>query len=175
MLHKLLGREKSSGIRCVPLRLEEARSWANREDMQSDTARLLRTVVNSLYQDQDVWVRELCAAFLSPSTPFLPPFLPLTYPPIPPSVSNSNDALEKTRLLSLTDSSLLSTAPDLNITILADVPGNRIVIRDSGIGMSKDALVTNLGTLAKSGTSEFLGKLEKGDGGNLIGQVSREG
>ncbi|GAA5916857.1 hypothetical protein JCM5296_003325 [Sporobolomyces johnsonii] len=111
---------------------------------QSDIARLMRVVVSHLYHDRDVFVREL--------------------------LSNANDALEKVRLLSLTDPKILEPAPQLNVSVLADVEGGRIVIRDSGVGMTKDQLASNLGTIARSGTSEFLSSLEKGDGGNLIGQ-----
>ncbi|BGO99072.1 ATP-dependent molecular chaperone HSC82 [Rhodotorula toruloides] len=111
---------------------------------QSDIARLMRVVVSHLYHDRDVFVREL--------------------------LSNANDALEKVRLIALTDPSILEPAEQLNVTVLADKDSGRIVIRDSGIGMSKEQLAANLGTIARSGTSEFLENLEKGDGGNLIGQ-----
>ncbi|GAA5938814.1 hypothetical protein JCM1841_001128 [Sporobolomyces salmonicolor] len=111
---------------------------------QSDIARLMRVVVSHLYHDRDVFVREL--------------------------LSNANDALEKVRLLSLTDPKILEPAPQLNVSVLADTEGGRIVIRDSGVGMTKDQLASNLGTIARSGTSEFLSSLEKGDGSNLIGQ-----
>ncbi|CEQ38629.1 SPOSA6832_00070 [Sporobolomyces salmonicolor] len=104
----------------------------------------MRVVVSHLYHDRDVFVREL--------------------------LSNANDALEKVRLLSLTDPKILEPAPQLNVSVLADTEGGRIVIRDSGVGMTKDQLASNLGTIARSGTSEFLSSLEKGDGSNLIGQ-----
>ncbi|GAA5912171.1 hypothetical protein JCM6882_003074 [Rhodosporidiobolus microsporus] len=111
---------------------------------QSDVARLMNVVVSHLYNDRDVFVREL--------------------------LSNANDALEKVRLLSLTDPSILEPAPALNVSVLADVDTGRIVIRDSGVGMTKEQLAANLGTIARSGTSEFVEKLEKGDSQNLIGQ-----
>ncbi|GAA5892011.1 hypothetical protein JCM8208_002969 [Rhodotorula glutinis] len=111
---------------------------------QSDIARLMRVVVSHLYHDRDVFVREL--------------------------LSNANDALEKVRLMALTNPSILTPAENLNVTVLADAESGRIVIRDSGVGMTKEQLASNLGTIARSGTSEFLENLEKGDGGNLIGQ-----
>ncbi|GAA5930366.1 hypothetical protein JCM3775_004369 [Rhodotorula graminis] len=111
---------------------------------QSDIARLMRVVVSHLYHDRDVFVREL--------------------------LSNANDALEKVRLMALTNPSILAPAENLNVTVLADAESGRIVIRDSGVGMTKEQLASNLGTIARSGTSEFLENLEKGDGGNLIGQ-----
>ncbi|KAG0149462.1 hypothetical protein CROQUDRAFT_653531 [Cronartium quercuum f. sp. fusiforme G11] len=117
-------------------------------EFQSDIARLMRVVVSHLYHDRDVFLREL--------------------------ISNSGDALEKLRFASLTDSSVLDTAPALNISIIADKPSKRLIIRDSGVGMTREELQKNLGTIARSGTSEFLSKLEKGEttgaSTNLIGQ-----
>lgn len=95
-------------------------------------------------------------------------------------ISNANDALEKLRLTSLTEPQVLSGAESMNITLKAykdDTDGTaRLVIRDTGIGMSPDELVANLGTLAKSGTSEFLARAESSSSsadtsgtGNLIG------
>lgn len=90
-------------------------------------------------------------------------------------ISNANDALEKLRLTSLTEPQVLSGAEHMNITIRAfkDEDGlNKLVIRDTGIGMTPEELTSNLGTLAKSGTSEFLARAESTDttgSGNLIG------
>lgn len=117
---------------------------------QSDVSRLRNIVINSLYSHRDVFLREL--------------------------ISNANDAIEKLRLTSLTDKTVYDGSSPLNITIKAfkdeDGKGGRIVISDTGIGMSKDELTANLGTLAKSGTSEFLSKADGLDStgtGNLIG------
>ncbi|KAI9066781.1 heat shock protein Hsp90 [Trametes sanguinea] len=119
-----------------------------RHAYQSDVARLRKIVINSLYSHRDVFLREL--------------------------ISNANDALEKLRLTSLTEPEVLSGAENMNITIKAekDEQGNgRIIIRDTGIGMTPDELSNNLGTLAKSGTSEFLSRAETDTtgNGNLIG------
>lgn len=89
-------------------------------------------------------------------------------------VSNSGDALEKLRYLSLTDPRVLEGAPELNITLRAydDPASPRLVLTDSGIGMTKQELQKNLGTIARSGTSEFVQKLEGSTsetGSNLIG------
>ncbi|KAF9651156.1 heat shock protein Hsp90 [Thelephora ganbajun] len=119
-------------------------------DYQSDVTRLRKIVINSLYSHRDVWLREL--------------------------ISNSNDALEKFRLTSLTKKGFGNDDP-LNITVKAirdeDEKGGKIIITDTGIGMSKDELAANLGTLAKSGTTEFLNRAENADTttgtGNLIG------
>ncbi|GLB33793.1 putative hsp90 protein [Lyophyllum shimeji] len=120
-----------------------------KHDYQSDVARLRKIVINSLYSHKEIFIREL--------------------------VSNANDALEKLRLTALTDKEAWNGDP-LNITIKAlkneDGKGGRITITDTGIGMSPAELTANLGTLAKSGTSEFLAKAEGQDGkatGNLIG------
>ncbi|KZT12574.1 heat shock protein Hsp90 [Laetiporus sulphureus 93-53] len=120
-----------------------------KHDYQSDVSRLRKIVINSLYSHRDIFLREL--------------------------ISNANDALEKLRLTSLTEKEVLSGAEDLNITIKAfkDETGHgQIVITDTGIGMTPEELTTNLGTLAKSGTSEFLARAESTDAtgtGNLIG------
>ncbi|KAF9247032.1 Hsp90 protein-domain-containing protein [Melanogaster broomeanus] len=91
-------------------------------------------------------------------------------------ISNANDALEKFRLTALTDKVIYDGVSPLNITIKAEQnvegKGGRIVITDTGIGMSAEELTSNLGTLAKSGTSEFLSKADSEDmtgAGNLIG------
>ncbi|EFI27700.1 cation-transporting ATPase [Coprinopsis cinerea okayama7 len=91
-------------------------------------------------------------------------------------ISNANDALEKLRITSLKDKSVWNGS-DLNITIKAipeeDGKGGQLIITDTGIGMSPEELATNLGTLAKSGTSDFVKKVEGdnagGANGNLIG------
>ncbi|KAL5527454.1 hypothetical protein ACEPAG_6245 [Sanghuangporus baumii] len=117
---------------------------------QSDVARLRKIVINSLYSHRDVFLREL--------------------------ISNANDALEKLRLISLTDKRVWDGSEPLNISIKAvkneEGPGGRVIISDTGIGMSPEELTANLGTLAKSGTTEFLQRAENSDGtnsGNLIG------
>ncbi|KAG8884080.1 hypothetical protein FRB97_005303 [Tulasnella sp. 331] len=125
---------------------------AERFDYQSDVARLRKIVIESLYSHRDVWLREL--------------------------VSNANDAIEKWRVTSL-KLGFPDNSP-LNVTMKI-VPneggsGGRIIIADTGIGMTPEELTKNLGTLAKSGTSEFLAKAEankdsnKETDPNLIGQ-----
>ncbi|KAG1806823.1 Hsp90 protein-domain-containing protein [Suillus plorans] len=119
-------------------------------DYQSDVARLRKIVVNSLYSNRDVFLREL--------------------------ISNANDALEKLRLTALTEKSIWDGVSPLNLTIKTEKDpngeGGRIIITDTGIGMSAAELTTNLGTLAKSGTSDFLAGVDGDDStatGNLIG------
>ncbi|CAE6448960.1 unnamed protein product [Rhizoctonia solani] len=128
--------------------LVSAQDGAKKFEYQSDVSRLRNIVINSLYSHKDVFLREL--------------------------ISNANDALEKLRLISLTDKSYQIPDSPLNITIKlvrdAEGSGGRVIITDTGIGMTADELAKNLGTLAKSGTSEFLNKAEKDTSGNLIGQ-----
>ncbi|KAK3929275.1 Endoplasmin [Frankliniella fusca] len=89
-------------------------------------------------------------------------------------ISNASDALDKIRLLSLTDPSSLSTTNELSIKIKTDKENRALHITDTGIGMTKQDLVNNLGTIAKSGTAEFLSKMqdsaEKQDMNDMIGQ-----
>ncbi|TDL29384.1 heat shock protein Hsp90 [Rickenella mellea] len=121
-----------------------------KHDYQSDVARLRKIVINSLYSHRDVFLREL--------------------------ISNANDALEKLRLTALKDKTVWDGEETLNITIKSEKnengKGGRIIIADTGIGMTAEELTNNLGTLAKSGTTEFLQRAESSDAtgtGNLIG------
>lgn len=116
---------------------------------QSDIARLRSLVIHSLYTQKEVFLREL--------------------------LSNANDALEKLRITSLTEPDVMASGEG-NVTIKVDLDeGGKtgtLTIRDTGIGMTKSELSKNLGTIARSGTSEFLKLAEesKGSEGNLIGQ-----
>eukprot|EP00188_Purpureofilum_apyrenoidigerum_P006224 Plantae.Rhodophyta-Purpureofilum_apyrenoidigerum.ctg9291.p1 GENE.Plantae.Rhodophyta-Purpureofilum_apyrenoidigerum.ctg9291~~Plantae.Rhodophyta-Purpureofilum_apyrenoidigerum.ctg9291.p1 ORF type:complete len:806 (-),score=212.83 Plantae.Rhodophyta-Purpureofilum_apyrenoidigerum.ctg9291:639-3056(-) len=117
---------------------------------QAEVSRLMDILIHSLYSNRDVFLREL--------------------------ISNANDAIDKIRFKSLTDPDVLSKKPDLDIHISVDEDAKTIVVRDTGIGMTKQDLISNLGTIAKSGTSSFLEKLSEDQkaGGvktaNLIGQ-----
>lgn len=117
---------------------------------QSDIAKLRSIVIHSLYSQKDIFLREL--------------------------LSNSQDALEKLRLTSLTEGSFTNLDGwQGNITIEArrteDGRGGQLVVRDTGIGMTKAELGKNLGTIAKSGTLEFLKNASDAtEGSNLIGQ-----
>ncbi|KAJ3810029.1 Hsp90 protein-domain-containing protein [Lentinula aff. lateritia] len=112
---------------------------------QSDVARMRKIVIN-----REIFLREL--------------------------ISNANDAIEKLRLTALIDKTVWDGTDPLNITIKAvkneDGKGGKLIITDTGIGMGPEELTTNLGTLAKSGTSDFLARAEGAEGaatGNLIG------
>ena len=100
---------------------------------EAEISRLLHLLSESLYQNREITIREL--------------------------VSNASDALDKRRHLSLTDTSV--TADDLRITMTPDKESRTLSIQDNGIGMTHDELVQNLGTIAHSGSLEYLQKLQK--------------
>ena len=116
-------------------------------EFQTETARLLELMIHSLYSNRDVFLREL--------------------------ISNASDALDKRRFSSLTDKKL-DAKGELSIRLEVDKAKRVLSIMDNGIGMSRDEVVANIGTIAKSGTkefSEFLKNKEKlEDRPDLIGQ-----
>ena len=113
---------------------------------QAEVRQLLDIVINALYSDREIFVREL--------------------------VSNASDALEKLRLKQLTDSNIYQPDKPLEITVTTDKENKTITIADTGIGMTEADLVENLGTIAHSGTKKFMEALkQKQEGGaDLIGQ-----
>lgn len=112
---------------------------------EADVSRLLHMMVHSVYSKKDVFLREL--------------------------ISNAADACEKLRYRSLTDANLLGGDATLRVLVETDKEAGRLVISDNGIGMTRDELVENLGTIARSGTRAFLeAAAGSGDGSGLIGQ-----
>lgn len=112
---------------------------------QTEVKQLLHLMIHSLYSNKEIFLREL--------------------------VSNASDACDKLRFKALKDDSL-SDGSELRVRISADKDANTVTIEDNGIGMSRDDVIANLGTIAKSGTSEFLQSLtgdERKDS-QLIGQ-----
>jgi molecular chaperone HtpG len=110
---------------------------------QADVSRLLHLVVNSLYSNKEIFLREL--------------------------ISNSSDAIDRLKLAALTDDSVLADGEEAqSIRISTDRDANTITIEDDGVGMTRDELAKNLGTVAHSGTLKFLEEAE-GDA-KLIGQ-----
>jgi len=118
---------------------------AETRPFEADVARLLNLMVHSVYSTPDVFLREL--------------------------ISNAADACEKLRQSALTEPALLAGDPDLRIAITVDGEGKTLTIADNGIGMSREELIENLGTMARSGTEKFRQALaEKDEGKALIGQ-----
>lgn len=113
---------------------------------QAEVKQLLNIVVHSLYSNKEIFLREL--------------------------ISNASDAIDKLRFEALSDPALYGSDSNLEIKVSFDKEARTITISDNGIGMSRDEIVSHLGTIAKSGTKEFLARLtgdQKKDS-HLIGQ-----
>ncbi|CAL8462785.1 g2318 [Coccomyxa elongata] len=128
---------------------EAAKTFAPKEGaekftFQAEVNRLMDILIHSLYSNKEIFLREL--------------------------ISNAADALDKIRFLSLTDKDQLGDTPDLEIRVKVDHDNRILTIRDTGVGMTREDLVKNLGTIAKSGTSAFLEQMQKSNDINLIGQ-----
>merc|ERR1712078_918178 len=123
---------------------EKMTEGSEKHEFQAEVSRLMDIIINSLYTDKQVFLREL--------------------------ISNAADALEKARFHSVQDESFLGGTKDLEIKIEHDADAKTISIIDTGIGMTKADLINNLGTVAKSGTTNFLEAMAEGSDANLIGQ-----
>lgn len=112
-------------------------------EFTADIKELMHLIVHAFYSNKDVFLREL--------------------------VSNASDSLNKLRYQSLTDKTVLDSESSMEIRITTDKEAKTLTIEDTGLGMTKDDLVNNLGMIAKSGTKSFLDALKKNNE-NLIGQ-----
>jgi len=122
---------------------EMAAAGGEKFEFQAEVNRLMDIIINSLYKNKEVFLREL--------------------------ISNASDALDKIRFLALTNPSV-GDVKDLDIKISFDEEAKTLTLRDNGVGMTRNDLVNNLGTVARSGTSEFFEKLSEGQDLSLIGQ-----
>ena len=110
----------------------------------ADLNNLLSLIINTFYSDKSIFLREL--------------------------ISNSSDAIGKIRHESLLDPSVLKDGDEFKIEIIPDIDNKTLIIKDNGIGMTKEDLINNLGTIARSGTKEFVEKIQKTGDLSLVGQ-----
>jgi len=118
-----------------------------KKEFKTEVQQLLDLVIHSLYSNKDIFLREL--------------------------ISNGSDAIDKLRFNALSDKELLKDQPDFRIKLYTDNDAKTLVIEDNGIGMTKDELEANIGTIASSGTRKFMEEAKKGnspDNPELIGQ-----
>ncbi|MDE1943345.1 MAG: molecular chaperone HtpG [Betaproteobacteria bacterium] len=113
---------------------------------QAEVKQLLQLMIHSLYSNKEIFLREL--------------------------ISNASDACDKLRFEALQDNALLDSDPDLKVRLSIDREARTLTLTDNGIGMSREEVVTNIGTIARSGTREFLGRLsgDQARDAALIGQ-----
>ena len=113
---------------------------------QAEVKQLLSLMIHSLYSNKEIFLREL--------------------------ISNASDAADKLRFEALADPALQEGDPDLKITLRIDKEARTLTVSDNGIGMSRDEVIANIGTIAKSGTKEFLATLtgDQQKDARLIGQ-----
>ena len=124
---------------------EQTDTGSTHQPFQAEVAQLLKLMVHSVYSETEIFLREL--------------------------ISNASDACDKLRYEAIATPDLMSDGAPLAIRIVPDAAAGTLTIADTGIGMSHDELVENLGTIAKSGTKAFVDRLtEGGDGAGLIGQ-----
>ena len=118
---------------------------ADKMAFQADVSKMLDIVINSLYSEKQIFLREL--------------------------VSNASDACDKLKYLALTHPDIAKASGAFKITVTPDAKANTLTVADNGIGMNKEDLIAHLGTIAKSGTAEFVKNAsENGSVCELIGQ-----
>src|SRR5271166_4438416 len=118
---------------------------AETQPFQAEVSELLNLMVHSVYSETDIFLREM--------------------------ISNASDACDKLRYEAIANPSLIGDGEPPKIRILPNKKANTLTVVDSGIGMERQELIDNLGTIARSGTRAFVARLaEAKDGAGLIGQ-----
>ncbi len=117
---------------------------ATKQQFQAESKRLLEMMINSIYTQREIFLREL--------------------------ISNASDAIDKIYYKALSDDSLTFNQDDYFIKVTADKDNRTLTITDTGIGMTRDELENNLGVIAKSGSLAFKNENELKEGRNIIGQ-----
>src|SRR5689334_2807511 len=112
---------------------------------QAETKQILEIMVHSLYTNKEIFLREL--------------------------ISNASDALDRLRFEALIDPELLAGDDRYEIRLEVDKQGRRLSISDTGIGMSRQEVITNIGTIARSGTRELREKIKQGQTSQMAGQL----
>ena len=116
-----------------------------KKEFQAESKRLLDLMINSIYTNQEIFLREI--------------------------ISNASDAIDKLAYLALTDQNVGLSREDFAITIKADEKYRLLTISDNGIGMTQEEMEEHLGTIAKSGSLQFKKELPKDADVDIIGQV----
>ena len=129
--------------------LQRISSTKESHHFEAEVHKLMDIIINSLYSTSEIFLREL--------------------------ISNASDALDKLRYFAISNKDLLKDDIPLDIKIKADPEANTLTIFDTGIGMTKEELVQNLGTIARSGTMNFIKNLQNSENAGDIGQIGQFG
>ncbi|SVB58329.1 uncharacterized protein METZ01_LOCUS211183, partial [marine metagenome] len=131
----------------VPAQLASKHMATEKMEFKTEVQQLLDLVIHSLYSNKDIFLREL--------------------------ISNGSDAIDRLRFETLSKKELIKDDPEFRIKLFVDNEAKTLRIEDNGIGMTRDELEINIGTIARSGTRQFMEELKKGkakDNPELIGQ-----